>query len=214
MTLRNDYATLSQQLEQLDLNKQAGQWARLNKQVRAAEARLRQAEQDTQPSPIEPPEYAKQQATQVDTGEVPRPTAETAADEWQAQLRAIASDLLYWKDGLKVLRQARFAYQGLSGDTERVAREWRGGTSGSGEPARPCPLSCSGLLPGEAGKRRAQSLYSDQALLYRSGRSGHDQEYLGRCWATKPIHNLPLERAAPLGKLRLAEDLEPAFPVK
>jgi hypothetical protein len=31
----------------------------------------------------------------------------TAADERQAQLRAIASDLLYWKGGLKVLRQAQ-----------------------------------------------------------------------------------------------------------
>jgi hypothetical protein len=28
-------------------------------------------------------------------------------DERQAQLRAIASDLLYWKGGLKVLRQAQ-----------------------------------------------------------------------------------------------------------
>ena len=36
------------------------------------------------------------------------PTAETAeADERQEQLRAIAGDLLYWKDGLKVLRQAQ-----------------------------------------------------------------------------------------------------------
>ena len=31
----------------------------------------------------------------------------TAADERQAQLRAVASDLLYWKGGLKVLRQAQ-----------------------------------------------------------------------------------------------------------
>ena len=37
-----------------------------------------------------------------------QPTAEiAAADERQEQLRAIASDLLYWKGGLKVLRQAR-----------------------------------------------------------------------------------------------------------
>ena len=36
------------------------------------------------------------------------PSAETTAtDERQAQLRAIASDLLYWKGGLKVLRQAQ-----------------------------------------------------------------------------------------------------------
>ena len=46
VTLRTEYATLSQQLEQLDARKQAGQWARLYKQVQAAEARLRQAEQD------------------------------------------------------------------------------------------------------------------------------------------------------------------------
>ena len=31
----------------------------------------------------------------------------TAADERQEGLRAIASELLYWKDGLKVLRQAQ-----------------------------------------------------------------------------------------------------------
>ena len=31
----------------------------------------------------------------------------TPADERQAQLRTIASDLLYWKGGLKVLKQAR-----------------------------------------------------------------------------------------------------------
>ena len=54
VTLRTEYATLSQQLEQLDANKQAGQWARLYKQVQAAEERLRQAEQDTSPSPPEP----------------------------------------------------------------------------------------------------------------------------------------------------------------
>ena len=51
VTLRTEYATLSQQLEQLDAHKQAGQWARLYKQVQAAEARLRQAEQDASPSP-------------------------------------------------------------------------------------------------------------------------------------------------------------------
>ena len=40
-------------------------------------------------------------------GAVP-PTAEVAtADERQEQLRAIAGDLIYWKDGLKVLRQAQ-----------------------------------------------------------------------------------------------------------
>ncbi|HLV99519.1 MAG TPA: hypothetical protein VKT82_12665 [Ktedonobacterales bacterium] len=40
-------------------------------------------------------------------GEAARPTAEgTAADERQERLRAIASELLYWKGRLKVLRQA------------------------------------------------------------------------------------------------------------
>ena len=40
--------------------------------------------------------------------EATTPTAvSTLADERQAQLRAIASDLLYWKGGLKVLKQAR-----------------------------------------------------------------------------------------------------------
>ena len=34
-------------------------------------------------------------------------TKNTKVDERQAQLRAIASDLLYWKGGLKVLRQAQ-----------------------------------------------------------------------------------------------------------
>jgi hypothetical protein len=33
--------------------------------------------------------------------------ARISAAERQAQLRAIASDLLYWKGGLKVLKQAR-----------------------------------------------------------------------------------------------------------
>jgi hypothetical protein len=97
------------------VNKQAGQWARLYKQVRAAEERLRQAEQDTPPSQTSPPEFAKQQpeyakqhAGQTDRGETAQPVAEpTEADERQAQLRAIASDLLYWKGGLKVLRQAQ-----------------------------------------------------------------------------------------------------------
>ena len=41
-------------------------------------------------------------------GEAARPAVEsTAAGERQAQLRAIASDLLYWIGGLKVLRQAQ-----------------------------------------------------------------------------------------------------------
>jgi hypothetical protein len=82
---------------------------------RAVEARLRHAKQDTPPSqtaPTEfakqPPECARQQAGQADRGKLVLPLAEaTAADERQAQLRTIASDLLYWKGGLKVLRQAQ-----------------------------------------------------------------------------------------------------------
>lgn len=50
-----------QQLAQLDVRKQAGQWARLYRQVQAAEARLRQAKQETPPSSAAPPEHAKQQ---------------------------------------------------------------------------------------------------------------------------------------------------------
>ena len=47
-------------------------------------------------------------AAPASEGGTASPTAEvTAADERQEQLRAIASDLLYWKDGLKVLRQAQ-----------------------------------------------------------------------------------------------------------
>ena len=36
-----------------------------------------------------------------------QPTEVSAADERQEQLRTIASDLLYWRDGLNVLRQAQ-----------------------------------------------------------------------------------------------------------
>jgi hypothetical protein len=79
---------------------------RINK--RAAEARLLQAEQDTPPTQSSPSEFAKQRATPASEEETALPTAEVpATDERQAQLRAIASDLLYWKGGLKVLRQAR-----------------------------------------------------------------------------------------------------------
>jgi hypothetical protein len=115
VALRTEYAILSQQLEQLDVHKQAGQWARLYKRVQAAEARLRHAEQEAPPSPDvlpecakQQPEYAKQQAVQADRGETALPPAEmTEADERQSLLRAITSDLLYWKGGLKVLRQAQ-----------------------------------------------------------------------------------------------------------
>jgi chromosome segregation ATPase len=76
ITLRNDYSTLSQQLEQLDANKQAGQWARLYKQMRAAEERLHHAEQDV-PAPSEPQEDARQRDAQASAGGTALPTAET-----------------------------------------------------------------------------------------------------------------------------------------
>ena len=71
--------------------------------------------QETAPSLSEPsecakqqPEFAKQQAGQTSEGETVLPLAEsTAAEERHAQLRAIASGLLYWKSGLKVLRKAQ-----------------------------------------------------------------------------------------------------------
>ena len=106
----------SQQSEQLDAKKQAGQWARMYKQVQAAEGRLRQAEQERSPSSAKPPECAKrqpedakQQAALADRGAVVLPSTETAeTDERQAQMYAIASELMSWKGGLKVLRQAQF----------------------------------------------------------------------------------------------------------
>ena len=59
-------------------------------------------------SQTSPSECAKQREGQDDTGEAAWPVAETtAAEERQAQLRAIASDLHYWEGSLKVLRQAR-----------------------------------------------------------------------------------------------------------
>ena len=48
----------------------------------------------------------QQSAPDSERGVVPPPAETAAADERQAQLRTIAGDLLYWKDGLKVLRQA------------------------------------------------------------------------------------------------------------
>src|SRR5579862_7637377 len=54
------------------------------------------------------PECAKQNEAQTNTEEAALPAAEDAATaERQSQLRAIASDLLSWKGGLKVLRQAQ-----------------------------------------------------------------------------------------------------------
>src|SRR5579862_9201538 len=107
---------LFHQWAQLDVTKQAGQWTRLHKQVRAAEEHLRQGEQHMLSSPAQPPEcankaeyaktpvYAKQQEEQ--NADPPSPTT-TTADERQERLHAVAEDLLYWKGGLKVLRQAR-----------------------------------------------------------------------------------------------------------
>ncbi len=91
-----------------------------DKPGRDAEERFRQAEQDTLPTqsspPVfakQPPEFAKQWVASASEGEAVSPLAETAvADERQAQLCAIASDLLYWKGGLKVLKQARSRWRG------------------------------------------------------------------------------------------------------
>ena len=83
-------------------------------QVKAAEARLRQAEQETPPSPMRHQSMPKttrvRQAasgTSRQRGTALPPAEDTETDERQAQLRAIASDLIYWKGGLKVLRQAQ-----------------------------------------------------------------------------------------------------------
>ena len=59
------------------------------------------------PPQTSPPEFAKQQAAQANEVEAAIPANEAAASERQALLHAIASDLLYWKGGLKVLRQAQ-----------------------------------------------------------------------------------------------------------
>ena len=57
---------------------------------------------------LEPPEYARQAEAHTSEEGTALPTAEiTAADERQEQFHAIASDLLSWKGGLKVLRQAQ-----------------------------------------------------------------------------------------------------------
>ena len=60
------------------LTEDTGCAARGYRQVKAAEARLRQAEQDTLPSPAVPPEYAKQQEEQSNEGGTALPTAEVA----------------------------------------------------------------------------------------------------------------------------------------
>ncbi len=81
---------------------------RPHRQVKAAEERLHEAEQETSPSSAESSEVATQEEEHSSDVEVAPSSAEdTVAGERQAQLRAIASDLLYWKGGLKVLRQAQ-----------------------------------------------------------------------------------------------------------
>ena len=70
--------------------------------------RPRYTEQGASASPAEPPEYARQAEAQASEGGTVLPTAEvTEGDERQKHLRAIAGDLMYWRDGLKVLRQAQ-----------------------------------------------------------------------------------------------------------
>jgi hypothetical protein len=94
-------------LEQLDVRKQAGQWARLYKQVKAAEDHLRQAEQ-TSPSPAQPPETAKQAEVHSSDEDAASPLEKNPeTGELKERLRAVAGDLMYWKGGLKVLKQAR-----------------------------------------------------------------------------------------------------------
>ena len=127
MALRVEYTTLSHQLAQLDVNKQAGQWARLYRQVQAAEERLRQAEQETPPSQTSPPEFAKQkEGHSSDVGAAP-PLAEGAeVDERQERMHAIASDLLYWKGGLLVRELVSGdSYAGTSGAfTTMACMDW------------------------------------------------------------------------------------------
>ena len=95
-------------MAQLEVNKQAGQWARLYRQVKAAEERLHEAEQKSSPSQSSPPEDAKQRdALTSDEGAALLTADGLVTDERQVRLRAIASELLYWKGGLKVLKQAR-----------------------------------------------------------------------------------------------------------
>jgi hypothetical protein len=145
MTLRVEYTALSHQLAQLDASKQAGQWARLYKQVQSAEERLRRAEQEPPPSQTSPPEFAKQKATSASRGEAAQPPAKTTeTDERQAQLHAIASNLLYWKGGLKVFRQAQLP-------------KWRG--SFQGQRSRRCRQStpgCAQRRPNRMDERRSR----------------------------------------------------------
>ncbi|HLV99527.1 MAG TPA: hypothetical protein VKT82_12710 [Ktedonobacterales bacterium] len=81
--------------------------------MQAAEACLRQAEQECTPPQSSPSEFAKHQSefAKQQAGEEgdTRLLAETVeADERQARLRAVALVVLSWKGGLKVLRQAQF----------------------------------------------------------------------------------------------------------
>ena len=72
------------------------------------EKTLKIAEQDTPSAQTSPPEFAKQQEAPASEGTMVLPATEsTAADERQAQMCAIASELMSWKGRLKVLRQAQ-----------------------------------------------------------------------------------------------------------
>jgi hypothetical protein len=124
---------LSHQLAQLDVHKQAGQWARLYKRIQAAEARLRQAEQETPPSQAMPLEYAKRAEEQAnERGPALSPAEVSPAGGRDNQLYALASDLPSWKGGLKVLRRPSFP---------------NGGALSSGR-SRPRSRRCSKSMPG------------------------------------------------------------------
>jgi hypothetical protein len=148
----------------------------MDKQIRAAEARWRRAEQDTPPSQTSPPEFAKQRATPVSRGEAALPSAETAeADERQAQLRAIASDLLYWKGGLKVLRRPSLPSGEAcsSGRSRPRSRRCRQRTPGCAQslPSRMVKLCYHGPLPLGPGKLPYRPRESAH-LLKRAARLG------------------------------------------
>ena len=80
----------------------------LRRRLAVLEERLHPVEQAILPSLAEPPERAKQAG--VHSGEVeaaPPLTESIEADELRERLRIIAGDLMYWKGGLKILKQAR-----------------------------------------------------------------------------------------------------------
>ncbi len=151
-------------MAQLDARKQAGQWARLYKQVQSAEERLRQAEQETSLSPTSPPEFAKQrEALASNEGAAPLPAAGPATDGQQERLRAIASDLLYWKGGLKVLKQARLP-------------KWRGSFQWQIEAKIVDLQAAYASLRAEAPNRRDEKPFSSRPC---SGQAVHEQHLAG-----------------------------------